>query len=350
MTRMLRERRAAAVVSVVGLGILLACLGSAPPPLASFDPTCAAVADAGVRWLRVSSLRERPSLDRWCAGVGVAVRTNPATAADALTAPFAVVTWNTHVGAADLDRFISDLRAGRLTAQPVSGFLLLLQETYRAGDAVPSAPEVEWASAILGAGSRSARVEAVGLAARLGLSSLYIPSMRNGPPGVTSEDRGNAILSTARLSDTGAIELPLERQRRVTVAATVLAKAGTGPAVPVRVISTHFTNMVMHHAWLLSESGRLRQARALAETLPRQGPLIVGGDLNSWFGYRDAAYRELANGLSPAAVEDRRATFGPLRLDHLLFRLPEGWHAELRRAADKYGSDHYPLVTLIDAR
>jgi endonuclease/exonuclease/phosphatase family metal-dependent hydrolase len=136
----------------------------------------------------------------------------------------------------------------------------------------------------------------------------------------------------------------------VAVAATIRVQSRSAPPVPVRVVSTHFTNMVMHHVWLLSESGRLRQARALAQTLPKDGPLIVGGDLNSWFGYRDAAYRELAGSLSPAAEEDRRATFGPLRLDHLLFRLPEGWHAEVRRAADKYGSDHYPLVALIDAR
>jgi endonuclease/exonuclease/phosphatase family metal-dependent hydrolase len=190
----------------------------------------------------------------------------------------------------------------------------------------------------------------VTLAARLGLSSIYVPSMRNGAPGVTSEDRGNAILSTARLSDVSAIELPLERQRRVAIAATVMVKIGSAPPIPSRVVSTHFTNMVMHHVWLLSESGRLRQARALAQTLPAGGPLIVGGDLNSWFGYRDAAYRELAQGLSPASVEDRRATFGPLRLDHLLFRLPEGWRAELRRADRRYGSDHYPIVALVDAR
>jgi endonuclease/exonuclease/phosphatase (EEP) superfamily protein YafD len=73
--------------------------------------------------------------------------------------------------------------------------------------------------------------------------------------------------------------------------------------------------------------------------------------LNSWFGYRDGAYRELVARLpSRAALDDRRATFGPMRLDHLLFRTPAGWRAELRRADTKYGSDHYPLVALIDAR
>lgn len=347
---MLRKPGVMRLTTVVGLGILLACLGSAPPRFAAGDATCAAATESGVRWLRVSSTRERAALDRWCAGVGPSVSVAPPQVEDALSGPFAVVSWNTHVGAADLDVFITDLRAGRLTSRPVTDFVLLLQETYRAGDAVPSHRNVHWASAIFGAGERSSRVEATRLAERLGLASVYVPSMRNGPPGVTSEDRGNAILATARLRDVGAIELPLERQRRVAVTATVSIAADGRPPAAVRLVSTHFTNMVMHHAWILSESGRLRQARALAQVLPGGEPMILGGDLNSWFGYRDAAYRELAEHLAPAAIEDRRATFGPMRLDHLLFRLPEGWRAEVRRADRKYGSDHYPLVALVDAR
>lgn len=261
------------------------------------------------------------------------------------------MSWNTHVGAGNLDALIADLRAGKLTNRPVNDFVLLLQEAYRAGDAVPSLTAVEWASAVFGAGPRDARIEAVRAAQRLGLSSIYVPSMRNGRPGTTAEDRGNAILTTARLADVSAVELPLERQRRVALAATVMVKSGDAPALPVRLVCTHFTNMVMHHVWVLSESGRLRQARALAQTLPADGPMILGGDLNTWFGYRDAAYRELAERLpSRPVVEDRRATFGPMRLDHLLFRLPNGWRVELRRADNKYGSDHYPLVALIDAR
>jgi endonuclease/exonuclease/phosphatase (EEP) superfamily protein YafD len=39
-----------------------------------------------------------------------------------------------------------------------------------------------------------------------------------------------------------------------------------------------------------------------------------------------------------------------MRLDHLLFRLPEGWRASLRRAERRYGSDHYPLVALVEPR
>lgn len=344
-------KRSAVAAAVLTIGILLSSLGSERPGSAALTPTCTASSAAGVQWLRVSSARERPSLDRWCAGVGPPARVESPQSAEALTAPFAVVSWNTHVGAGDLDALIADLRAGRLTNRPVTHFILLLQEAYRAGDAVPSLAAVEWASAVLGAGPRHPRDEAVRTAERLGLSSIYVPSMRNGRPGTTAEDRGNAILTTARLTDVRAVELPLERQRRVAIEATVMVKAGDAAATPLRVVSTHFTNVVMHRLWVLSESGRLRQARALAHALPADGPVILGGDLNTWFGYRDAAYRELAARLpSPATVDDRRATFGPMRLDHLLFRLPDGWRREIRRADRKYGSDHYPLVALIDAR
>ncbi len=106
--------------------------------------------------------------------------------------------------------------------------------------------------------------------------------------------------------------------------------------------------MVLHHLWVLSESGRLRQARALARVLPADGTLIVGGDFNAWFGYRDAAYKELARVVPGASSDDRRATFGPMRLDHVLLRLPQGWRASVRRADSRYGSDHYPLVAVID--
>lgn len=349
-TRALRGSRTRLVAGLLALGIVLACLGNARPQMDAAPPTCGALTETIVQWLRVSSMSERTVLDRWCAGVGPSVMVQATQAPEALTLPFAVVTWNTHVGAGDLDVLIADLRAGRLTGKPVTDFVLLLQETYRSSRDVPTVLGVRWASAIFGAGPRSSRIEVTRLAEQLGLAAVYVPSMRNGPPDVTNEDRGNAIASTALLRDTAAIELPLERQRRVAVAATVTVRGADGSHVPLRLVSTHFTNMVMHHAWILSESGRLRQARALAQALPAEGPLILGGDLNSWFGYRDASYRELTRTLSGATTEDRRATFGPMRLDHLLFRLPRGWRAHVRRGDSKYGSDHYPLVALIEAQ
>jgi len=261
-----------------------------------------------------------------------------------------VVSWNTHVGAGDIDRLVADLRSGRITGAPVTNFVLLLQEVYRAGPEVPTSSEVSWAGAEREPGPRGVRVDAIGAAQRLGLSSVYVPSMRNGPPEVTSEDRGNAVLSTLPLSDVGAIELPLERQRRVAISAAVTMKTSVGTSTTVRFICTHFTNMVLHHLWLLSESGRLRQARALSNVLPSDGALVIGGDFNAWFGYLDAAYRQLAHHAHGAQTEDRRPTFGPMRLDHILFRLPEGWTTTLRRANDKYGSDHYPLIATVDVQ
>jgi endonuclease/exonuclease/phosphatase family metal-dependent hydrolase len=346
---LLRDRRATAGAAVIVLGIAVACLGNATPRSAIWDPTCTAAAAPGVRWVRTSALNERPSLDRWCAGVGPPARMDGRQAADVFTGPFVVVSWNTHVGAGDIDAFVADLRSGRLTGHPVSAFVLLLQEAYRGGADVPSRSGVRWASAGQPPGTGDARVEVTAAATRLGLSAIYIPSMRNGAPGATSEDRGNAILSSVRLSDVTAIELPLERQRRVAIAATVNVQGRDRGVQPVRLVCTHFTNMVMHHVWVLSESGRLRQARALAQALPADGSLILGGDLNSWFGYHDAAYRQLAGTLSRASAEDRRPTFGPMRLDHLLFRLPDAWRTEVRRVDQKYGSDHYPIIAMIDA-
>jgi endonuclease/exonuclease/phosphatase family metal-dependent hydrolase len=307
--------------------------------------------DSDVRWIRVAPQREWPSLDRWCAAVGPPARIVVTRPPGALTGPYAVVSWNDHVGAGDIDAFLSDLRAGRLSGgRPISTFVILMQEAYRGGVEVPSRadPALRWAAAERPPGPHGRREDAVAAARRLGLDAIYIPSMRNGAPDATNEDRGNAILSTQPLTDVTAVELPLERQRRVAIEATVTLRTADGGAVPLRLVDTHFTNMVMHHLWVLSEAGRARQAHALEQTIPRGGWTIVGGDFNAWFGFLDSAYRELAPGLRRPDVGDSRPTFGPLRLDHLLFRLPPEWRSSLRRADSRYGSDHYPLVAVID--
>ena len=264
-----------------------------------------------------------------------------------------MVSWNVHVGAGDIDALVGDLRSNRLTAgRRPAGFVLLLQEAYRDGTDVPAQPgsHARWASEQPGGRAVNRRDEIVAAARRLQLNGVYVPSMRNGAPEATREDRGNAILSTLPLSDVTAIELPLERQRRVAILATVTLRTSAGAPMPVDLVTTHFTNMVMHHAWLFSEPGRDRQARALARALPHEDALVVGGDFNTWFGFHDAAYRDLAKGLREADKTDRRPTFGRMRLDHVLFRLPAGWHATVARAASRYGSDHYPLVALIEVR
>lgn len=305
-----------------------------------------------VRWLRVGADNEVTDLNRWNAGVGPPFVIPQPTGGNAPAQVPVVVSWNTHVGAGDVDTLVADLRSGKLTGQPVNSFVLLLQEVYRSGKDVPSKDALRafWAKLQKPPRAGGTREDIVTIARRLKLATLYVPSMRNGAPGTTDEDRGNAILSTLPLSDLTAIELPLENQRRVALGATVNAASPGRGSMPLRLVCTHFTNMVLHHLFVLSESGRLRQARALTRVLPADGPLIVGGDFNSWFGYRDAAFKELARVVPPAASDDRRATFGPLRLDHVLLRLPDGWRASVRRAGSRYGSDHYPLVAVLDAR
>jgi endonuclease/exonuclease/phosphatase family metal-dependent hydrolase len=223
--------------------------------------------------------------------------------------------------------------------------VLLLQEVFRQDDSVPSQPpdgsRLASRQSPSPPGAERRGIEATARA--LGLSMFYVPSMRNGQP---REDRGNAILSSIALDGLEAIELPLERQRRVAIAADVHVRADV--PLTVRLVSTHFTNMVAHHLWLLSEPGRVRQARALTKVLDDGRPTVLGGDFNSWFGYNDAAFRELAHVLPLSRPEDRRATFGPMRLDHVLARLPAGWHIHVIRANSRYGSDHYPLIAVIN--
>lgn len=301
--------------------------------------------------MRVGADNEVTALKRWTAGVGPPFVEPHPSADDPIHDVPVVVSWNTHVGAGDVETLVADLRSGTLTGSPVRSFVLLLQEAYRSGADVPSkrSDGYRWASAQRPPRTGGEREDIVTIVRRLKLAAIYAPSMRNGEPGVTTEDRGNAILSTLPLSDLTAIELPLERQRRVALGVTVtVTPAGGGAAIPLRLVCTHFTNMVLHHLFVLSESGRLRQARALAKVLPRDGPLIVGGDFNAWFSYRDAAFKEIARVVPPAGSDDRRATFGPMRLDHVLARLPPGWRMSVTRAASKYGSDHYPLIAIID--
>jgi endonuclease/exonuclease/phosphatase family metal-dependent hydrolase len=191
------------------------------------------------------------------------------------------------------------------------------------------------------------REEIQSAARHLGLHAYYVPSMRNGAPAASAEDRGNAILSTLPLSGLTAIELPFERQRRVAVAATVSGVTHSGSPWKVRVVSAHLDNMVgAHRLWIAGgEFGRSRQARGLVAALHDEGPLVLGADLNTWFGFHDGAYRTAAAAFPGTAVTDRRGTFhGMLRLDHLFFRLGQGWHAGFTRAESAYGSDHFPLV------
>ena len=331
------------------MGVLLpilcaagACVSNAPLVRDVASPPCAGTG-VTVQWLRIPAGEERRRSDRWCEAVGPPVIiTN--TLRYQGDSRFVAVSWNVHVGGGSVRALVDDLRTGRLTGHVTRSFVLLLQEVHRSGLAGPLPPGAQFASAVKPGGSN--RVDVAETARDLGLSLFYVPSMRNGAPPASDEDRGNAILSTLPLDGYTAIELPLERQRRVAVAASIGGYTGAMPW-RLRLVSAHFTNTVGHHFWLFSELGRVRHALALASTLAADEPMLLGGDFNTWFGYQDPAYQLLARQFPNGPPEDRRATFAIMRLDHLFYRLPKGWHATVRRADQKYGSDHYPLIAEI---
>jgi endonuclease/exonuclease/phosphatase family metal-dependent hydrolase len=293
-----------------------------------------------VAWFGPDSRGEDVSLTRWRRSVGPPVTpdAHPDTHPhDAIT----IVSWNTAVGEADVIGFVRSLPA---TDRPL---VLLLQEVYREGSALPSPLEEDAAFAgHLGDASRafdSREIEEIGR--RLGLSVYYVPSMRNGGSS-SDEDRGNAILSNLPLTDLQAVELPFERQRRVAIAATLAGSDTTGKPWRVRVVSAHLDNMgSIKRAWVGAEYGRARQARSLASLLDDGQPTILAGDFNTWFGFADQAYVETARAFPETHVTDRRPTFrGMLRLDHVFYRLMPGWRVDFQRGSSRYGSDHYPLI------
>ena len=146
-------------------------------------------------------------LARWCRAVGAPLFVN-ATERDG-TVPsldqFVTLSWNAHLAEGELSDLIADLRAGKLTnGRPVQHFALLVQELYRRGDGVPTFDDRDRSAfAIVPRDPDAADVE--DYAQSLGLSFLYVPSMRNGAE--LREDRGNAIISTEPLLAPMAIEL-----------------------------------------------------------------------------------------------------------------------------------------------
>ena len=309
-------------------------------------PAAAAFSDAsvGVSWLTPSQDGDARTLARWRAGVGPplvasSTRTAPARSFEGIT----IVSWNIALGAGD----VADLFRRMERERPNHAVVLLLQEAFRSSDDVPRAPlNAAFAGRIRGASGR----EIDDIARALDLWMYYVPSMRNGAPGLSNEDRGNAILSTIPLEHLVAIELPFERQRRVAVAATVGGQHANGESWRLRVASVHLDNMAgLSRGWIGGEYARVRQARGLRDALSGSDPLILAGDFNTWFGFGDAAYVETARAFPQTHVTDQRRTFlGLMRLDHVFYRLPSTWRAQVRRAESAHGSDHHPLITTLN--
>ena len=179
-------------------------------PLPSCPARTAVAGGVSVAWHQ-GRAGDAVALEQWCLAVGGPIFVQAAASAPA--APpleeLVVVTWNAHLAEGRLVDLISDLRAGAFTSgRPVKHFVLLLQELYRGGHDVPAfMTGARTAFAILPRNPKA--TDARSYATSLGLSVLYVPSMRNGAE--LLEDRGNAIVSTEPLLDPLALELPLER-------------------------------------------------------------------------------------------------------------------------------------------
>lgn len=300
--------------------------------------SCLAPVD-GVTWVR---WRENdPRLNLWCRSVGRPVlEEGIGSARDG--AGMRILSWNVNVGAGRLEALLPRLLEE--AAVDGLGLTILLQETFRAGDLVP---ETYPAALRVPKAIRPRRpaMDVRDIAARFGLSVAYVPSMRNGSATAHGEreDRGNAILSTERLVDVQAIELPFGKQRRVAVTAVV---APRGAAPPLRVVSTHFD----------TNGERAAQAAALSERLMSFAdmPLVVGGDLNSRDGERDDAVLAMASRIPMASCGTGRTNRWPLRLDVLFpigrldYMFADATSADLVRGcdtlSDAYDSDHLPLL------
>lgn len=322
-----------------------------------------------VEWESPDEPEDRAELELWCRGVGPPVRHRPpegdapATPADEIT----FVAWNTNVGRGDLDRLVQDLRAGHLTGTPAVHFVLLLQEVYRSGDPVPPlVPDPSRSADRIGADLPDRdRGDIRAFARSQGLHLFYGPSMRNGHPrrgpgadgGDPPEDRGNAILSTLPLSDLQIVELPVRKQRRIVAVATVEGKSSQGEPWRLRVASVHLDHVSTWRRFHRSfGADRADHVERLVAAFVDEPHMVVGGDFNSWVrGNEERAIRLMRSHFpGPADRPDVPTLDAPFfllsrLLDHLFFRLADGWTGDYTVAAGWYGSDHRPLVGRIRA-
>ena len=227
----------------------------------------------------------------------------------------AVATWNMHAGKGELARFVDDLASGRLTHGAPRDYVVLLQE------------DVERDNEPLGA-----------VAATRHLFAFFLPLRRE--HGAIS---GNAILSTQPFDQPRIIPLPRERQPRASAAANI-----TIAGERLFIATMHLENRLPWWEALVSDTARGRQARALLQELPATQHGVLGGDLNTWFGPGEPAWKEMVRRFPDTQFDRLQPTFrNRLVLDHLLFDLPDGWTVSRRVVQENYGSDHSPVVAVV---
>ncbi len=310
---------------------------------------CEARQRSGVLQWHAAEPTDAVELARWCRAVGGPLFVNAAQAQPPALDEFVTLSWNAHLAEGQLPELIAELKAGAFTdGRPVRHFALLVQELYRRGEQVPPFENGNRSAfAITARDPDSADVE--DYAAALGLSLLYVPSMRNGAE--LREDRGNAIISTEPLQHGMAIELPLARQRRVAIGASVNVRTASGIR-RLELINAHLEPLSAPHTLWVFKNPRGRQVRAILDLLdtPRftsheVAGVVLGGDFNTVLrGDKEDGYRHARAWSNSLRREDRRRTHMMGRLDYLFFRLTDGWTASTRRLDRKFGSDHHPVL------
>jgi len=303
-----------------------------------------------IAWYTPDDESERRSLDAWCDTVGTPV-VLPALPPPAPVTRLVVVSWNVNVGSGDLAALMRDLQSGMLTNGDRSlPLVLLVQEAVRSRGDVPLSvdPRSPVPARIGVLRQAEEHKDTLETATSLGLAGVYVPSMRNGrAEGDRREDRGPAIFSTLPLSELRVIELPIERQRRVVVAARIDAIASDDEG-GLWVMSVHLENRSGgRRVWLESPRARTRQVRALLDDALPDGPIVLGGDWNSWAA-NEPALGLLREEFDGAVAGDRKPTHATGRIDEIFARLPGGRVLTVRRLDHSYGSDHYPLLGILE--
>ncbi len=315
-------------------------------------------------WIETPDPNDRMQLARWCETVGpVFFQPTPAAAASEPLDRLAIVSWNIHEGGGDADELIRRLRLGEFTGgEPIDQFVILLQEATRRDSAVPPRILRGYPAPRPIVSHRDSKNADVRRFADEGFSVLYAPSMRNGEPArgqgdQRAEDRGNAILSTLPLLEPRLVELPLERQRRVVVAAAVEGRTSRGAAWHLDLVNVHLdTAIALLHGGPFT--ARRRQATALLAALGVSGAhadsdraMVLAGDFNTWMGDDEAAVRFLTDAFPATPSADRAPTWrGPIgthaTLDHVFVRGAVS-PSHVTRLPSRFGSDHFPLMMVV---
>jgi endonuclease/exonuclease/phosphatase family metal-dependent hydrolase len=297
-------------------------------------------------WLLPDLVDHRTKLDAACQRIGPVVMVSPEWPDAARSAPppderpaplvapdtlhpltdidrIVIVSWNTYLGRGDLDALVAELGSGAFTEGTApEAFVLLLQEVYRS--------------------------EILAFARQRQLHVVYAPArLRQGD----DDERGLAILSTFHPDDILVVELPYEKQRRIGLGATLAQRRADGSEWEMRVVNTHFDTAVG-----IFRGGpvavRRRQARALMQALAVwPPPIVIGGDLNTWWGEDEPAVKELRRAFPDAEKVRARATWRwPLwirtKLDYVFAKGTTG-PVRVRRLDKRFGSDHWPLVAVV---